>query len=87
MAGVLKTEVDPRVAAVIRPVNAVAVCHVKPDGSFAHTGVHDAWFGVRYGNRADGCRLEVAVRHILPVRATVVGFPDAARACAEIESA
>ena len=82
---VAEPQVTPGLAAVGRPVDAVAVRQVAPDGGLARTDVQHIRVGVGYREGAHRGGVEEAVGHVLPVRARVVGLPHAADARPEVE--
>ena len=85
VAGVGEPHVRPRLPAVGRLVDAVAVDDVDPDRRLAGAGVDHVGVRRGHGERADGGRAEVAVRDVLPVRAAVGRLPHAAGHGAEVE--
>ncbi len=77
--------VRPRLAAVGRLVDAVAVGDVDPDGRLPRSRVDDAGIRLGHRQRTDGRRSEVAVGDVLPVRAAVRRLPHPTGHGTEVE--
>src|SRR5438477_3369749 len=80
-----KPQMAPRAARVIGAIDAVPVRDVATNVRLTHAREQDVGVGVGHRQRANGTGSEVAVRDVLPEATTIVGFPDATRAMAEVE--
>ncbi len=81
---VLQSHVAPRLAAVDRLINAVAVRSVAAHAGFAHAGVDHVGVGIGHGNRAHGAGLQLPVGNRQPRAAAIGGFPNASAHAAEV---
>ena len=85
LAALAQADVGPRLAAVGRLVDAVALSEVGPDAALPRAHVDDVGVRLCDADGADRRRGEEAVGHVAPEGAAIVRLPHAADAGAEVE--